>query len=194
VAQYYWDRINKDRHNDDANLQAFREVFGDERDDYQAALARHYQQGPVAAAPGTFITTYASVHPWEDWAETWAHYLHMLDGTETARSFGLNSDAVPIPFTPFPSEAVTLPRHLAWPEGEAAEFLTLLHGWAKLAPAINEVVASLGHPTFYPFVFSESIIRKFFFVHHMVKDFGANPAEAAEPPVAAAPEPMATSA
>jgi hypothetical protein len=80
-----------------------------------------------------------------------------------------------------------------WLEGEAEEFLTLLHGWAKLAAAINEVVASLGHPAFYPFVFSESIIRKFSFVHHMVKDFGTNPLAAAEPPVTGAPEPMAVS-
>jgi hypothetical protein len=116
--------------------------------------------------------------------------MHMLDGAETAHSFGLNSDAVPIPFTPFPAAAVTLPPQLVWPDGEKEEFLTLLHEWAKLAPAINEVVASLGHPTFYPFVFSESIIRKFFFVHHMVKDFGATPIAATEPPVKAAPEPM----
>jgi hypothetical protein len=193
VAHYYWDRFFQHRADDDPIMQAFREVFGDEREDYDAALARHYQQGPVAAAPGTFITTYASVHPWEDWAETWAHYLHMLDGTETAHSFGLNSDAVPIPFTPFPTEAVTLPTQLVWPDGEKEEFLTLLHGWAKLAPAINEVVASLGHPTFYPFVFSESIIRKFFFVHHMANDFGGHPIAATEPPVNAAPEPMAAS-
>jgi hypothetical protein len=194
VAHYYWDRFFKGLPEDDANLMALREVFGDDRQDYDAALQRHYSQGPVSAAPGTFITTYASMHPWEDWAETWAHYLHMLDGMETARSFGLNSEAVPIPFTPFPDEAVTLPSIISWPEGEKEEFLRLLHAWAKLAPAINEVVASLGHPTFYPFVFSESIIRKFFFVHHTMKNFGANPAEVAEPPVEAAPEPINSAA
>lgn len=194
IAHYYWDRFFKDRPDNDPNLAAFREAFGDEREDYQAALQRHYQQGPIAAAPGTFITTYASMHPWEDWAETWAHYMHMIDGTETARSFGLDSEKVPIPFTPFPEGAVTLPPQLIWPEGEEQEFLSLLHGWAKLAPAINEVVASLGHPTFYPFVFSESIIRKFFFVHHMVKNFGAPPAEnldqvGSQPAPIVAPEP-----
>ncbi len=194
VAHYYWDRFFKGRWDDDPMMHAFREIFGDEREDYDAALARHYQQGPVAAAPGRFITPYASAHPWEDWAETWAHCLHMLDGTETAHSFGLNSDAVPIPFTPFPTESVTLPPQLEWQEDEKAEFLALLHDWAKLAPAINEVVASLGHPTFYPFVFSESIIRKFFFVHHVMKHFGANPTKAAEPPMTASPEPVWTGA
>ena len=190
IAHYYWDRFFANHPDDEPNLAAFREVFGDEREDYNAALQRHYNQGPVAAAPGTFITTYASVHPWEDWAETWAHYMHMIDGTETARSFGLDGQAVPIPFTPFPTEAVTLPNQLEWPEDEKEEFLTLLHDWAKLSPAINEIVASLGHPAFYPFVFSDSIIRKFFFVHHMVKFHGGSSIEATEPPVNAAPEPV----
>jgi hypothetical protein len=191
IAHYYWDRFFVGRAEDDVIMQGFREVFGDERADYNLALQRHYTQGPAAAAPGTFITTYASSHPWEDWAETWAHYLHMIDGIETARSFGLSSEAVPIPFTPFPKESVTLPAQFTWPQGEKQEFLGLLHSWARLAPAINEVVASLGHPTFYPFVFSESIIRKFFFVHHMVRFYGNNPADAAQPPVSAAPEPVA---
>jgi len=190
IAHYYWDRFFKDRPDDDPNLQGFREVFGDERADYNAALQRHYQDGPTAVAPGDFITVYASVHPWEDWAETWAHYMHMIDGRETARSFGLNSEVVPIPFTPFPTDAVTLPAQLAWPEGEKEDFLKLLRDWAKLSPAINEIVASLGHPAFYPFVFSDAIIRKFFFVHHMIKYFGADPVAATEPPVAELPEPV----
>jgi hypothetical protein len=191
VAHFYWDRFFANHPDDDPTLAAFRELFGDERTDYNAALQRHYEQGPVAAAPGTFITTYASVHPWEDWAETWAHYMHMIDGTETARSFGLSGDSVPIPFTPFPTEAVTLPEQLTWPAGEKEEFLTLLRDWAKLSPAINEIVASLGHPAFYPFVFSDTIIRKFFFVHHMVKFHGGSSSEATQPPMKAAPEPVA---
>jgi hypothetical protein len=116
--------------------------------------------------------------------------MHIIDGLETARSFGLRSEVIPIPFTPFPKDAVTLPAQLTWPNGEKDEFLRLLRDWAKLSPAINEIVASLGHPAFYPFVFSESIIRKFYFVHHMIRNFGSNPADAAEPPVAEMPEPV----
>jgi hypothetical protein len=190
VAHYYWDRFFKDQPDTDPNLAAFREVFGDERADYNAALQKHYQDGPTALAPGEFITVYASVHPWEDWAETWAHYMHMIDGAETARSFGLRSEIIPIPFTPFPKDAITLPAQMNWPAKEKDDFLGLLRDWAKLSPAINEIVASLGHPAFYPFVFSETIIRKFFFVHHMIKYFGNDPALAAEPPMASQPEPV----
>jgi len=169
IGHYYWDRFFKGQPNDALEMQGFRTLFGDETQNYDAALARYYNQGPIPAPPGTFITTYASSHPWEDWAETWAHYLHMIDGVETAESFGLNSEAVPIPFTPFPKETVGLPASLVWDNDEGTQFLNVLHGWAKLAPAINEIAASLGHPTFYPFILSEPIIRKLSFVHYMVK-------------------------
>lgn len=109
IAHYYWDRFFFDRDDADPVMQGFREVFGDERQDYNAALARHYGEGPVAVSQGQFISAYASCHPWEDWAETWAHYLHMIDGTETARSFGLNDDSVPIPFTPSPRKPSRCP-------------------------------------------------------------------------------------
>lgn len=70
-------------------LEAFRRQFGDERADYDEALRRHYADGPPADWPQSFASTYASGHPWEDWAETWAHYLHMVDTLETAWQFGL---------------------------------------------------------------------------------------------------------
>ena len=75
AGHYYWDRLidGTDRHDE------FRAPFGDERDDYQAALQRHYASGPPADWQARFVTAYASAHPWEDWAETWAHYLHITD-------------------------------------------------------------------------------------------------------------------
>lgn len=171
IGHYYWDRFFKGKPDDAPEMQGFRELFGDERQDYDQALARYYSQGPVPAPPGTFITIYASAHPWEDWAETWAHYLHIIDGVETAESFGMTSQAAPIPFTPFPKETVSLPASLVWEKGDGDEFLGRLHEWAKLAPAINEIAASLGHATLYPFILSEPIIRKLSFVHYMVKHY-----------------------
>ena len=86
AGHYYWDRLiaGTDRHD------AFRALFGDERDDYQAALQRHYAGGPPADWQARFVTAYASVHPWEDWAETWAHYLHITDTLETAAACGVS--------------------------------------------------------------------------------------------------------
>lgn len=49
IAHYYWDRFFIGRTDGDVGMQGFREGFGDERDDYNLALQRHYTAGPVAA-------------------------------------------------------------------------------------------------------------------------------------------------
>ena len=87
IGHYYWDRLVRD---DSRRLEAFRAVFGDERDDYNGALQRHYSGGPPMDWSVHFISSYATSHPWEDFAETWAHYLHIVDALETARSYGIN--------------------------------------------------------------------------------------------------------
>ncbi|MGB8170262.1 MAG: putative zinc-binding metallopeptidase [Chthoniobacteraceae bacterium] len=163
VGHYYWDRFFQNRDSDDPQLGELRALFGDEREDYLTALARHYAEGPGTVWAETHITAYATSHPWEDWAETWAQYLHIVDGSETALAFGWGSDSVPIPFTPFSSAEV-----LDDPQADAT-FLTTLNGWAKLAPALNEIAASLGHATLYPFIFSPSAVRKIVFVHRMIE-------------------------
>ena len=86
VGHYYWDVLlsKSDR------LQSFRELFGDERRDYGQALREYYRNSP-ADWTGDYVSAYAQAHPWEDWAETWAHYMHMLDTLETASSFGFSN-------------------------------------------------------------------------------------------------------
>ena len=86
VGHWIWDRIirNGDR------LEECRALFGDDREDYAGALNRHYRNGPPSAWQERFITAYASTHPWEDFAETWAHYLHVRPGAPAGRD-----DAVP---------------------------------------------------------------------------------------------------
>ena len=86
VGHYYWDRLVRDGE----WIDGFRELFGDEREDYDEALQRHYKQGAPADWQERFVSAYASSHPWEDWAETWAHYLHMTDTLETAIDCGLS--------------------------------------------------------------------------------------------------------
>ena len=88
VGHYYWDRLVRDA----PALSPYREIFGDEREDYNAALQKHYKDGPPADWREHFVSAYATTHPWEDFAETWAHYLHIVDTLETARSFGIRID------------------------------------------------------------------------------------------------------
>ena len=85
VGHFYWDMLVRDTGRQDA----FRAVFGDDRDDYGEALKRHYANGPPPNWQDCFVSVYATSHPWEDWAETWAHYLHIVDSLETAGAFGL---------------------------------------------------------------------------------------------------------
>ncbi len=87
IGHYYWTRLIA---RGAAALARFRELFGDEREDYAAALKRHYDSGPPADWQDRFVTAYASAHPSEDWAETWAHYLHMTDTLEMAASCGVS--------------------------------------------------------------------------------------------------------
>ncbi len=163
LGHYYWDRFFAQSQENDPLLMEYRALFGDEREDYSAALAKYYANGPVPTWSTTHITCYATAHPWEDWAETWAQYLHIVDGVETAGSFGWAGKSVPIPFTPFKAQEV-----LADTPGADASFLITLNDWARLSPALNEMASSLGHTTMYPFIFSVKTAQKILFIHKAV--------------------------
>ncbi len=163
IGHYYWDQLLGARAPNDPLYLEWRELFGDENLSYEEALKRHYEQGPPRDWAMTYISSYATMHPWEDWAETWAQYLHIVDGMETARDFGWDSQVVPIPFTPFNASDIGLSRWDADPQ-----FLKLVNGWAKLAPALNEIALSLGQGNLFPFVFTSAAVRKIHFVHNVV--------------------------
>jgi hypothetical protein len=155
IGHYYWDRLVRDA----AALDSFRAVFGDERQSYEEALERHYDFGPPANWNESFITAYASMHPWEDWAETWAHYLHMVDTLETARSHGLTVRA---PAADKPGERIVTDR-LAFGDFEA-----LSTGWNAVTLALNSLNRSMGMKDAYPFVLTPAVQKKLRFVHELV--------------------------
>jgi hypothetical protein len=157
VGHYCWDRLIAGS----SWLEPFRQLFGDERADYQAALQRHYQQGPPADWPATHVSAYAASHPWEDWAESWAHYLHLLDTLDTALSFGLEADDVEVDVRPYGRDALT---------ADDPDFLALVNAWLELTALLNELSRSMGQPDFYPFVLSAAAVRKLHFVHRVVTD------------------------
>lgn len=160
IGHYYWNRLIEGT----TWTESFRDLFGDERADYNAALRKNYSTGPDPNWKFTFISAYASVHPWEDWAETWAHYMHMIDTLGTAMSFGLKPDSIAMPFDPF--EADVLWR--AEPDDDANRFLSFLNSWLKLSAVMNELCRSMGQPDFYPFTLSGSAVTKLHFVHLVV--------------------------
>lgn len=157
IAHYYWERLVARS----AMLGEFRRIFGDERQDYAAALKKHYGEGPPADWQSSSVSPYATAHPWEDWAETWAHYFHIIDTLETAASFGLS-------LRPDHPQAATMQAKPIDPEEEPG-FENLLENWIPLTHALNELNRGMGLKDIYPFVLSERAIKKLAFVDRTIK-------------------------
>ena len=158
VGHYYWEHLL--RHSD--WLDPFRTLFGDERLDYSKALDTHYQQGPQDNWPQQFISAYASSHPWEDWAESWAHYLHIIDTLETAYAYGLR-------VRPKIGDADTLAASVDFNAYRQDDFDSLIDAWLPLTYAVNSLNRSMGQPDLYPFVLSPAVVEKLNFVHRFIR-------------------------
>jgi hypothetical protein len=169
VGHYYWDRLVDGT----PWLEPFRALFGDERADYAEALRRHYEVGPPPDWAQRHVSAYAAAHPWEDWAETWAHYLHMVDTVETGMSFGLEADALEVNTEPFGTDV--LEDHGTDPG--AADFLAFVNAWVEITALLNEMSRSMGLHDFYPFVLSRGAVRKLYFVHQVIDGARASESE-----------------
>jgi hypothetical protein len=156
-GHFYWDRFIGAT----SELDQFRSLFGDERADYAASLSGYYEGGAPADWQERFVSAYASSHPWEDWAETWAHYLHMVDTLETADACGLSlrprrGDEPALPETPRPVSP------------QPAAFDRLIDSWFPLTYLLNNLNRGLGLADAYPFVLSPAAIAKLRFVDDVV--------------------------
>lgn len=158
IGHFYWDRLVRDG----GAIEAFRAMFGDERADYDAALQAHYQDGPPADWSQRYISAYASTHPWEDFAETWAHYMHMVDALETAQSFGLS-------LAPAVATGEALQTQVDFDPYQRAEFDQIVPAFVAITVAVNSLNRSLGQPDIYPFVLSAAVVDKLGFVHGLVR-------------------------
>ncbi|KPX29486.1 Uncharacterized protein ALO57_04213 [Pseudomonas coronafaciens pv. oryzae] len=163
VGHYYWDRLIADTRWQDG----YRNLFGDERASYADALDHHYKNGAPDNWQEGFVSAYATMHPWEDWAETWAHYLHMMDAVDTALGFGMSAREMELDYQPFPLDVLYDPQH---PGGPA--FLSFVNAWIELASMLNELSRSMGQPDFYPFVLPPAVIAKLHFIHLVIQDAG----------------------
>jgi hypothetical protein len=162
-GHYYWDRLIRDM----PQLEEFRTVFGDERPDYGEALNAHYTTGAPPDWPERFVSAYASAHPWEDWAETWAHYLHMVDALETAADNGLI-------VRPLRAEEPAMERLPATRLPASLEFERLISSWFSLTYVLNNLNRSLGLADGYPFVLSTPVVGKLRYVHETIRRNGSS--------------------
>lgn len=157
IGHYWWDRLVADRE----GTEAFRALFGDERADYGEALARHYRDGAPPDWPLAHVSAYAACHPWEDFAETWAHWMTMVDTLETAHAFGLGL----APHGAGGDLAVALDFDPAHP----VPFARLAEAWPSLTVALNALSASLGRRDLCPVVLGPTTFAKLAFVDGLVR-------------------------
>ncbi len=142
-GHYYFELLVDDRN-------AFRALFGDLDQPYAPALRDYYAGGALPGWEGAYISAYASAHPYEDWAECFAHYLHITDTLETARE-----------------------RRLLTTPNASGSFREALADWDALSVSINELNRSLGLRDAYPFVITPAIAEKLLFVDQAIRAHAA---------------------
>src|SRR6476661_191774 len=132
--------------------EQFEQLFGDPDLDYQEALDRHYSQGAPEGWEDNYVSSYATMHPAEDWAETFAHYLHIRDTIDTAAAFGF-APAGAAASQPLPGDV---------------GFDRMITLWLPLAWSLNMINRSMGHKDLYPFVLPPKVLDKMRLVHKLV--------------------------
>jgi hypothetical protein len=157
IGHYFWDRLVRDRD----RLDACRTLFGDDGKDYDAALQLYYANGAPADWQSRFVSMYAASHPWEDFAETWAHYLHIVDTLEIARAFGISTH-------PGLTRGDELDATVDFDPYRATGMARLVDSWLPLSLALNSLNRAMGQSDLYPFVLSPPAIEKLGFVHDLV--------------------------
>ena len=157
VGHYYWDQLVRDA----GRLDQCRAVFGDDTQNYEQALQRHYSEGAPANWQENYVSAYATTHPWEDFAETWAHYLHIVDTLEMAGSFGVSVD-------PKLDKDGELEASVDFNPYKAGDIQQLIDVWLPLTFALNSLNRCMGQSDVYPFVLSPAVIEKLGFIHHIV--------------------------
>jgi hypothetical protein len=169
IGHHYWDLLVRDR----GMMSACRELFGDERDDYQKALQRHYENGAPPDWQQHFVSAYASLHPWEDFAETWAHYLHIVDTLEMAGNFGIR-------LNPVLGASDGLAARIDFDPYAVVDFQRIIDAWLPFVFAMNNIGRAIGAADMYPFILAPPVLEKLGFIHGLIRKVSASwPAKAA---------------
>jgi hypothetical protein len=162
IGHYYWDRLVRDEN----VVGACRAIFGDDRIDYPEALRIHYEQGAPDNWQESFVSAYATSHPWEDFAETWAHYFHIVDTLEMAHAFGVG-------IHPLLDASDKLESHIDFQPYGAENITRLVDAWLPLTFALNSINRCMGQADLYPFILTPAIVEKLGFIHKLIRDAGS---------------------
>jgi hypothetical protein len=157
IGHHYWDLLIANT----GYLEPCRRHFGDETVDYEEALKAHYARAPMIGWQDSYVSAYATSHPWEDFAETWAHYLHIIDTLEMASSFGVG-------IHPKLGRNPAMQADINFDPYEEQDMVAILDAWLPLCFAVNSLNRSMGQADFYPFVLSPKVMEKLSFIHQVV--------------------------
>ncbi len=158
IGHYYWEVLVK---NNEEILKKYRSLFGDEEPDYKKALEAYYKNGAPPDWSEHYISPYSTSHSWEDWAETWAHYLHLMDTLETAFSFGIRIQPDMV------QDTKAIQASIQQDPYDMTDFGQIIKWWLPLTFAVNSLNRSMGHSDFYPFVISAPVVEKLQFIHEL---------------------------
>jgi len=157
IGHYYWDILIRDNND---NLASCRQLFGDDSYDYEEALKWHYQNGAPANWAENYISAYASTHPWEDWAETWAHYMHIMDTLETASAYNIR-------VKPGVAKTKDMQADIDFDPYTEKNFDKIIQQWLPLTYAMNSLNRSMGIGDVYPFVIAPAVVKKLGYIHNI---------------------------
>jgi hypothetical protein len=142
-------------------VETCRKVFGDDTADYEQALQSYYANGAAPNWQESFISAYATSHPWEDFAETWAHYLHIVDTLEMARAFGMY-------IHPQLARTGELDAQVDFDPYRVRDPSPLIETWIPLSNALNSLNRTMGQPDLYPFILSPRVVEKLSAIHDLI--------------------------
>ena len=154
-GHYYWDKLVRDSE----WIDEYRRLFGDETQDYSIALDSYYKNGPPVNWEQQWISAYASAHPWEDFAESWAHYLHMVDTLETAHDYDFSLQGL------MPTGDA---GNMQFGSGYINDLSELFDDWTRLTSALNAMSRSMGVSDMYPFLLTNIVKSKLEMIHRLV--------------------------
>ena len=166
LGHYYFDKLiagNPVKH------ALCKKYFGDDELSYQKALDKHYKNGAPKNWRDAYISEYATMHPYEDWAETWAHYMHIMDTLETAKNFSITGSTTGISSEAQDVDDLTLPQDAYFFSGQTS-ITTILDTWIDFSVILNSLNRSMGMNDAYPFVLTEPVRTKLSFVHHAIHE------------------------
>lgn len=158
VGHYYWDLLVRDG----GEIGNCRTLFGDESRDYDESLRTYYEKGALPEWQKSYVSAYATMHPWEDFAETWAHYLHIVDTLEMAYAFGMS-------VSPRVAHAEALEATIDTNPYRAGSIADIISAWLPISFAANNLNRTMGQPDLYPFIISQPVVEKLGYIHNLIR-------------------------